>query len=113
MTKRLKAALIVPALIWMFALPAGTQAQTSAAPVREAREQTVTASATAERVRFAAPGGVVQLRLEVYDEAGRKLFDTEQRGGNVLDWHLQGGAGERVAEGRYLCVVTLKDLRGR
>ncbi len=40
---------------------------------------TVTASATAERVRFTSPNTVVQLRLEVYDEAGQKVLDTEQR----------------------------------
>jgi hypothetical protein len=74
---------------------------------------TVTASATAERVRFSSPNTVVQLRLEVYDEAGQKLLDTEQRGGNVLDWHLQGGSGERVADGVYLCVLTSKNLAGR
>ena len=73
----------------------------------------VAASATSERIRIAAPSAVVQLRLEVYDEAGQKLFDTEQRGGNVLDWHLQGGAGERVADGLYLCVLTSKNLSGR
>src|SRR6266550_8695797 len=71
---------------------------------------TVTAAATAERVRFTSPNTVVQLRLEVYDEAGQKVLDTEQRGGNVLDWHLQGGAGERVADGVYLCLVTIKNL---
>src|SRR5712691_8587790 len=74
---------------------------------------TVTASGTAERVRFTSPNTVVQLRLEVYDEAGQKILDTEQRGGNVLDWHLQGGAGERVADGVYLCVLTIKNLSGR
>src|SRR3989440_306832 len=77
------------------------------------KTQIVTASTTAERVRIAAPSAVVQLRLEVYDEAGQKLFDTEQRGGNVLDWHLQGSSGERVADGTYLCVVTSRNLTGR
>src|SRR5256885_17012281 len=74
---------------------------------------TVTASATAERVRFTSPNTVVQLRLEVYGETGQKVLDTEQRGGNVLDWHLQSSAGERVADGSYLCVVTVKNLSGR
>lgn len=73
----------------------------------------VTGTASADRVRIAAPSAVVQLRLEVYDESGKKLLDTEQRGGNVLDWHLQGGKGERVADGNYLCVVTVKTLSGR
>ena len=73
----------------------------------------VTATATSDRVRIAAPSAVVQLRLEVYDDAGQKLLDTEQRGGNVLDRHLQDGNGQRVADGTYLCVVTIKNLSGR
>src|SRR5687768_7489795 len=73
----------------------------------------VTATATAKRVRFVSPGTVIQFRLEVYNEAGQKLFDTELRGGNVLDWYLQDGAGERLAGGSYACVVTTKSLSGR
>ncbi|HMG76929.1 MAG TPA: hypothetical protein VK582_25880 [Pyrinomonadaceae bacterium] len=73
----------------------------------------LTATATSDRVRFAAPSAVVQLRLEVYDGAGQKLVDTDQRGGNVLDWHLHGGNGDRVADGTYLFVVTIKNLSGR
>jgi hypothetical protein len=45
----------------------------------------VTATATSDRVRIAAPSAVVQLRLEVYNDAGQKLLDTEQRG-------FQGGS---------------------
>lgn len=73
----------------------------------------VTATATAKRVRFVSPGSVVQLRLEVYNEAGQKVFDTELRGGNVLDWHLLDGSGERVAAGSYASVLTTKSLSGR
>src|SRR6266516_5120343 len=73
----------------------------------------VTASATAERVRFAAPNIVVQLRLEVYSELGQKIFDTELHGGNVLDWHLQNGQAERPSDSAYLCVVTIKNLSGK
>src|SRR5687767_15077529 len=73
----------------------------------------VTATATAKRVRFVSPGSVVQLRLEVYNEAGQKLFDTELRGGNVLDWHLQDGAGQDLQAGSYACVMTIKSLSGR
>src|SRR5687767_7911413 len=75
--------------------------------------QIITASVTPAGLRIAAPSAVVQLRLEVYDEAGQKLFDTEQRGGNLIDWHLQNSSGERVADGNYLWVVTVKGLSGR
>ena len=74
---------------------------------------TVTVSATTDRIRFVAPGAVVQLRLEVYTESGKKVFDTELRGGNVLDWHLQDGAGARLTSGSYACVMTIKGLSGR
>ena len=74
---------------------------------------TVTAFASRDRVRFAAVSSVVQIRLEVYDSTGKKLFDTEVRGGNVLDWQLQNGQAEQIADDTYLCVVTVKSLSGR
>ncbi|HEU4767722.1 MAG TPA: hypothetical protein VFS77_10115, partial [Pyrinomonadaceae bacterium] len=77
------------------------------------RDPEVTIAATKERIRVTAPNTVVQLRLEIYDQWARKIFDTEQRGGSVLDWHLQTGSGAKVVDGAYVCVVTIKDLSGR
>jgi hypothetical protein len=74
---------------------------------------TITASASNERVRFTAPATVVQIRLEVYASSGKKLFDNELRGGNVLDWHLQNGQAEPLLDDTYLCVVTVKNLSGK
>src|ERR1700687_5915361 len=74
---------------------------------------TITASASVDRVRFAAPSSVAQIRLEAYNSAGKKLFDNEVRGGNVLDWHLQDGQAEPLADDSYLCVVTVKSLSGK
>src|SRR5712691_4624076 len=74
---------------------------------------TITASASGERVRFTAPSSVVQIRLEVYSSTGTKLFDNEVRGGNVLDWHLQNGQAEPLADDSYLCVLTVKSLSGK
>jgi uncharacterized membrane protein len=93
-------------------------AQENRAPIAQPSEtasagHVVTAAATADRVRFVSPGSVVQLRLEVYNEAGQKLFDTELRGGNVLDWHLQDGVGQRLPAGTYAGVLTSKALSGR
>src|SRR5687767_4929894 len=106
--------------LFVFVLAGAALAQENRAPVDTPREPVpvvaaplVTATATARRVRFVSPGTVVQLRLEVFNEAGQKLFDTELRGGNVLDWHLQDGAGERLQTGSYACVLTIKSLSGR
>src|SRR5688572_21396213 len=105
--------------LFIFVLCGPALAQENPAPVEKPREVVtaagplVTATATDKRVRFVSPGTVVQLRLEVFNETGQKLFDTEQRGGNVLDWHLQDGAGERLQAGSYACVLTIKSLSGR
>ncbi|MEO8435079.1 MAG: tail fiber domain-containing protein [Pyrinomonadaceae bacterium] len=104
--------------LFMFVVAGTALAQETRVPFEMPREPVVsgpliTAAATAKRVRFVSPGTVVQLRLEVYNETGQKVLDTELRGGNVLDWHLQDGAGERLAAGSYACVLTTKSLSGR
>ena len=73
----------------------------------------VTASVISDGVRIAAPSAVAQLRLEVYDETGQKLRDTKQSGGNLLDWHFQENARERIADGTYLLVVTVQNPGGQ
>lgn len=72
----------------------------------------ITAKATGEQIRFAAPGEIVQLRLEVLSETGQAMFDVQTKG-NVLDWVLADGAGARLQDGTYVCVVTVKSLSGR
>jgi hypothetical protein len=111
---------LIGGCVFVFSLLTTTAfAQEVRAPISTEREPVaagaplVTATATAQRVRFAAPGTVIQLRLEVYNEAGQKVFDTELRGGNVLDWQLQDGAGQRVTAGAYASVLTIKSLSGR
>ncbi|HYR75665.1 MAG TPA: hypothetical protein VEM96_07455 [Pyrinomonadaceae bacterium] len=74
---------------------------------------TITAAASGERVRITAPSSVVQMHVEVYAASGEKLFDQEIRGGNVFDWHLQDGQGQRLAPGTYVCVVTAKSTSGK
>jgi hypothetical protein len=88
-----------------------TAAQDSAAPQRSF--PTITAAASGERVRITAPASIVQMHLEVYAASGEKLFDQEIRGGNVFDWHLQDGQGQRLAAGSYVCVVTAKSISGK
>src|SRR6266542_2732564 len=72
---------------------------------------TVTASATAERVRFTAPSNIVRTQLQVISDSGQILFDVSTKG-NVLDWSLQDSSGQRL-QGSYLIVVTVKSLSGR
>ena len=88
-------------------------AQDSTSPATQRTAVIITAAAAGERVRITAPGSVVQMHVEVYAAGGEKLFDQEIRGGNVFDWHLQNGQGQRVAPGSYVCVVTAKSISRR
>lgn len=78
-----------------------------------ARALWVTGAATAKQVRYVAPLSVYQLRVEVYDLAGNKLFDSGPRLGNLFDWAWQDQRGERLADGLYRCLVTVKDFSGQ
>lgn len=76
-------------------------------------EQTVTVSISAKGVRFVALGSIKQMRLEVYSASGDTLYNSELQAGNVRDWALEDKTGQRLTDGMYLCVVTVRDVSGR
>jgi hypothetical protein len=76
-------------------------------------DPTVTVSISAKGVRFAALGQVRQMRLEVYSASGDALYNSEFQAGNVHDWTLEDKLGQRLPDGSYLCVITIRDMSGR
>lgn len=70
-------------------------------------EAVATASAEAPGVRFVSPSGARRVRLEVYTQAGERLFDSGFRAGSIADWDASG-----VADGSYLCVLSSEELSG-
>src|SRR5205814_9429777 len=96
-------------LLWLALATGLARAQET----KSSQSPAVTASAASERVRFAAPGEVVQVRLEVFAPGGEKLFDSDFQAGNLLDWPVQDQQGQRLVDGDYLCLVTVKALSGQ
>jgi hypothetical protein len=97
----------------LFTANAFAQTETAAGSAQATRaETTVTAATNAVGVRFAAPADALQLRLELYAADGTRVFDSGARAGSVLDWK-PSDAPQGIADGAYLCVVTVKDLQGR
>ncbi|MEA2175177.1 MAG: hypothetical protein QOD00_2769 [Blastocatellia bacterium] len=70
----------------------------------------VTATAKGRQVRFAALGEVREVRLEVFDAQGQKVYDSSFHAGNLLDWRPQDQQGQPLSDGSYLYVVTTRDL---
>jgi hypothetical protein len=86
--------------------------QTPASSTGQTSSANITAVAAADRVRITAPASVVQMRVEIYDINGTKVWDSEIHG-NVFDWHVQDGQAERASAGDYVCMVTVKNVAGR
>lgn len=62
-------------------------------------------------VRFAALGWgitITAIQVEVYDLAGRRIFDSGFIKGNQLIWDLRGSQGSPVANGVYLYKISVK-----
>jgi len=105
--------LLLLSFVCALALVSSAAAQDSApAAPSHAETTTVTTIATADRVRFAAPNAVVQLRLEVYDEPDRRCSTRNSAVATCLIGICRTVVAKRVADGSYLCVVTVKNLSG-
>jgi hypothetical protein len=64
-------------------------------------------------IRFIVLGpGVEALRVQVFDLAGRPIFESGFRAGSTLEWCLLNNRGEAIANGVYLYVVTIKGFDG-
>lgn len=73
----------------------------------------VTATASTTHVRFVSLGEVSRLRLEVYSPDGTRLYDSKWKSGNLLDWRLRDEQEQRLSDGSYLFVVSVKDFAER
>lgn len=88
-------------------------AQENSSAGRLTAAPSITVAASGGRVRFASVGSIERMRLEVFDASGDTVFDTGLKPGNVRDWRLTNAQGQRLMDGVYLCVVTVKELAGR
>jgi len=74
----------------------------------------VMVTSTAEAMRFSVQSEAVsQLRVELFDLAGRRVFDSGFVGGSALEWRLSDSYGQPVSNGIYLYAVTAKDINVR
>jgi hypothetical protein len=89
------------------------KAQAQSASPEKLQSRQVMASASGSSVRFVALGELIQMRLEVIGSSGEVLFDSNFKTGNVIDWSLTGTQGQQLADGSYVCVVSVKDASGQ
>ncbi|HEY5884689.1 MAG TPA: hypothetical protein VIT88_08385 [Pyrinomonadaceae bacterium] len=72
----------------------------------------VTATTSNGRVRYASLGEVNQTRLQVFSADGRQVYDSDLRLGNLIDWPLLDQQGQRVTDGSYAFLITVREFSG-
>ena len=116
-TRQLVSTILTIIILSSYAAGQGAAAQNNntqndaAAPAKSSAPAVV-ASATEAGARFTAPAEALQMRLEVYAAAGEQVFDSGARPGSIIDWK-PADARQALADGSYVCVVTVKDTSGR
>lgn len=103
--KRIENRLIAPII---FVLLLGTAAPTSFY-VTQAQTPGISARVYQDRVRFAAPEGAQEWRLEVFAPDGKKLFNSGFITSSAVDWNIQDPDGQPVEDGTYSYVITTKN----
>jgi hypothetical protein len=73
----------------------------------------VTATAGRDHIRFASLEISQRIRLEILNQAGNIVFDSNFHDGNLLDWPLEDSYGNRLPDDVYGCLVTVEDMTGR
>src|SRR5436853_7075011 len=99
------------ALLVLLALGMTTRAQDAVSrETSRVAGPAVTISVTERGVRFAALGSFGKMRLEVFNVDGTSLYNSDFSAASVRDWALDDKDGQRLADGNYLCVITMRDF---
>jgi hypothetical protein len=85
------------------------QERQSAMPSRGAAPPEVTVIIQQQQIRFTASASAQEIRLEVFDQAGERIYDSGPVSGTELTWALQKMDGEAVASGLYAYTFTVKE----
>ncbi len=64
-------------------------------------------------IEFQGAGVLVEnIRVEIFDLSGQRIFDSGQVSGNSFTWHFKSVAGEPLSNGVYLYLVSVKSSTG-
>jgi len=83
------------------------------AKVKSLSLSNIVLSKNAEGMHFIAEGqGIESVKLEIFNLAGRSVFDSGFVAGNELAWHLLANNGKAVANGVYLYTISVRGTNG-
>jgi hypothetical protein len=71
--------------------------------------QDVTIIIQQEKVRFTAQKAVVEMQLQVFDQAGEMVYDSGAITEQEINWALQNASGEAIKSGLYAYTLSIKE----
>ena len=98
-------------LLFSLSLAVNVFAQTRRAN-GQAANPIITATTSNGRVRYTSLGEVNQTRLQVFAADGRQVYDSDLRLGNLIDWSLLDEQGQRLTDGSYAFLITVREFSG-
>src|SRR5262249_50187341 len=78
-----------------------------------AQTPTINATVYRDKVRFESRELIKEFRVEVFNAAGEKLFDSGFVAAGSLDWNMLDQQGGPVADGVYDYLVTTRKRSGK
>ena len=111
-----KATKLIPMLLLVLVYSGAVRAQESEAhkpPDSKTFSRFVIGVASSESVRFTCLDDAIQMRLEVFDQSGQRVFDSNIKRSNLLDWNIKDRQKQHPAETTYICIITVIDISGQ
>src|SRR5262249_11798046 len=108
-SKRLTIALFIALFAGVVA-----QAQNPAAPARNGQSaqqlvQDIQIIIQSQQVRIAARQNIVEMQLQVFDQAGEQVFDSGLTAANEINWPLQMANDAPLKNGLYAFTLSVKE----
>src|SRR5262245_57974199 len=104
-----KQILVILVYLLLYAPLAAAQEPQPATPSRNMSSRDVAIIIQQQQLRFTAPASAQEMRLEVLNQAGERVYDSGLVAGPELSWALQNASGEAVHSGLYAYSLSVRE----
>src|SRR5215813_12010980 len=101
--------LVILVCLSLYTPLAAAQEPQPATPSRNMPSHEVTVIIQQQQIRFTASTLAQEVRLEVFNQSGERIYDSGLVSGAEISWALQNANGEAVPSGLYSYTLTVKE----
>src|SRR5215813_11459790 len=102
--------LVILVCLSLYTPLAAAQEPQPATPSRNMPSHEVTVIIQQQQIRFTASTLAQEVRLEVFNQSGERIYDSGVVSGAEISWALQDANGEAVPSGLYAYTLSVKEV---